>query len=87
MGRPGFSPGKEWAGPVFPLGKLPGGKGNSGLLNRVSIPGVGMWHNSGCLSKIVGFLRKVRFLPPCKTTECQHLHHREPVYKFYELSM
>ena len=34
MGRPIFSPGKEWAGPFFPRGKNWLG-GNSGLLHRV----------------------------------------------------
>ena len=33
MGRPIFSPGKEWAGPFFPWGKNWLG-GNSGLLHR-----------------------------------------------------
>ena len=33
MGRPTFSPGKEWAGPFFPQGKNWLG-GNSGLLHR-----------------------------------------------------
>ena len=36
MGRPIFSPGKEWAGPFFPRGKNWLG-GNSGLLQWVSL--------------------------------------------------
>ena len=36
MGRPIFSPGKEWAGPFFPRGKNWLG-GNSGLLQGVQV--------------------------------------------------
>ena len=49
MGRPIFSPGKEWAGPFFPRGKNWLG-GNSGLLHRVetklATPGSAVRHSS-----------------------------------------
>ena len=52
-----------------------------------SIPGIGIWQGTGRPSKIGDFLQVFRFLSPHKTTERQHLHLQERVYKFYKLSV
>ena len=52
---------------------------------RVQFP-VGMWQGSGRPSMVGGFLWVFWFLPPPKTTECQHLCLRECFVKFYEVS-